>query len=287
MIKDFPKDYGTPFERTFISFLAILNGFMLIYLAVQGPLWLNHIRYKTHPIVINQLLGQDVVNLFVMSPLLIVGGILLILKKQLAKYFLILSPLYLLYFTLSYMIGWEWMGQNYSGNSHLYFFHFLFVLISAFLILLYTLHIFPKHVTNSFSKKGLTIYSIVYSVFLLMFASMWIKGVTEVMTTGTYNGYDIAPTAFWLVRTIDLGFCIPLGFVSIYLLWVRPNQSYAIQFLFYGFFSTQIVAVLAMALMMYIHHDPTFVLSQTLVFLALAVIVFSGFGYILRNYKRI
>ncbi|PKN80931.1 MAG: hypothetical protein CVU48_00480 [Candidatus Cloacimonetes bacterium HGW-Cloacimonetes-1] len=273
------------FERVFVAAIAMIIGFILIYLGYLGPLFLDLIQFKTHATVVNQLLGQDIVNMFVLSGILIAGGILLLAKKRMGVYLLIMTPLYLFYYAISYALGWEWMAPDYVGNSQNYFFYFLAVIVGGLIIMLYCLSAFPKKVTNTFRKGSLRLYSVFYVLFLLIFASMWIKEIVEVMNTGTTRGYDIAPTAFWLVRTIDLGFCLPLGLISIYLLWTRPNQSYAIQFLFYGFFVTQILAVNSMSLMMYLHHDPLVTLSNIIVFLVLLVILFAGFIYIIRNYK--
>lgn len=223
--------------------------------------------------------------MFILSPILIVGGVALFFRKRISRYLLILTPLYLIYFVLSYTIGWEWSSTNYSGNSELYTFHFLFILISSLIILLYSFSIFPKDVAATFKKKGLVVYSILFSLFLLIFASMWIKEVQEVVSTGTTRAYDIAPTAFWVVRIFDLGFSIPLGFISVYLLWARPNTSYPIQFMFYGFFLTMIIAVNAMGLVMFLNHDPTFLIRDLTVFLILALIIFIGFAYVIRNHK--
>jgi hypothetical protein len=277
--------FGNSFERILVAFLSIATGITLIYLAIEGPLFFHHIRYKTAAVVNNQLVGQDVVNLFLLSPLLIVGGIALFLRKRLSRYLLMMTPLYLIYFVLSYTIGWEWSSTQYSGNSEQYTFHFLFILISSLVILLYSLSIFPTSIVATFKKRGLAIYSVIFSLFLLVFASMWIKEVREVMSTGTTRAYDIAPTAFWVVRIFDLGFTIPLGFISVYLLWVRPDSTYPIQFLFYGFFVTMIVAVNAMGLVMYMQSDPTFLMRDMIVFLVLAMIVLVGFVYVIRNYR--
>jgi hypothetical protein len=114
---------------------------------------------------------------------------------------------------------------------------------------------------------------------------MWIKEVLEVITTGTARGYDIAPAAFWLVRIFDLGFTIPLGLLSVYLLWTRPETTFTVQLMFYGFFLTMIIAVNTMGIMMFLKNDPTFLMRDLLVFISLAVIVFFGFFYILRIYK--
>jgi hypothetical protein len=281
-----PYRFGTTFERVAVSILAVVSGLVLVYLALQGPLYRNLITYKTAHVVNNQLIGQDLVNMYLLGPMLIIGGVTLFAMKEISRYLLISTPLYLIYYVLSYTIGWEWSSPSYSGNSHLYTFYFLFVLISSLVILLYSLSIFPKSAQAHFGKKGLIAYSTLFTFFLLVFASMWIKEVVEVMQTGTTRGYDIAPTAFWLVRIFDLGFSVPLGFLSVYLLWARPESSYAIQFLFYGFFLTMIVAVNAMGLTMLFNHDPTFLLRDLVVFLVLALIVGAGFIYILKNYRN-
>jgi len=279
--------FGNRFERIFVAALSIATGIMLIYLAIEGPLFLQHIKYKTADIINNQLVGQDMVNMFVLSPILIVAGITLYLKKKIAPYLLIITPLFLIYYVLSYTIGWEWSSPEYSGNSESYTFHFLFILISSLIMLLYSLSIFPQNVESTFRKKGLIVYSVLFSFFLLIFASMWIKEVLEVMSTGTTRAYDVAPTAFWLVRIFDLGFTIPLGLISVYLLWVRPETTYPVQFMFYGFFLTMIIAVNAMGISMFLKDDPTFLMRDLVVFLILAGIVLTGFIYILKNYKTV
>lgn len=278
-------NFGNSFERIFVALISVATGITLIYLAIEGPLFLQHIRYKTADFVNNQLVAQNFVNMFLLSPILIAGGVTLFFRKQISKYLLILTPLYLIYFVLSYTIGWEWSSQEYSGNSELYTYYFLFILIASLIILLYSLSIFPQNVTSTFKRKGLLIYSFLFSIFLLIFASMWIKEIQEVMTTGTTRAYDLVPTTFWVIRIFDLGFTIPLGFISIYLLWVRPDTTYPIQFLFYGFFLTMIIAVNAMGIVMFLKHDPTFMMMDLIVFLILALIVFTGLLYITRNYK--
>ena len=277
--------FGNSFERIFVSIISIVSGIFLVYLAIEGPLFLHNINYKTTQVINNQLVGQDIVNIFLLSPILIAGGVTLFLRKRISPYLIIITPLYLIYYVLGYTIGWEWSSQEYSGNSQLYTFYFLFILISSLIILMYSLSIFPKKAESNFKKKGLIIYTILFSLFLMIFASMWIKEIMEVISTGTTRGYDIAPTAFWLVRIFDLGFSIPLGFISVYLLWVRPDKSYPIQFLFYGFFFTMVIAVNAMGFEMLINNDPTFMLRDLAVFLILAFIIISGFVYIIKNYK--
>ena len=97
--------YGNTFERIFVALLSVATGLILIYLAILGPQFLDLIHYKTAEVVNNQLAGQDIVNLFLLSPILITGGIALFFRKQISRYLLIITPLYLIYYVLSYTIG--------------------------------------------------------------------------------------------------------------------------------------------------------------------------------------
>jgi hypothetical protein len=56
--------------------------------------------------------------------------------------------------------------------------------------------------------------------------------------------------------------------------------------MFYGFFCTMVVAVDAMGVIMWLKKDPTFLFRDLAVFLILSVIVFAGFVYILRHFKK-
>lgn len=286
-MNDAQRDFGTSFERIFVGLVAIVTALVLIFLAIQGPLLRGVIIYKTDPTINNQLIGQDAVNIGLLSPLLILGAVGLFLRKRWAKDLLIATPLFLIYYVISYTVGWEWSSPTYTGNSERYFFYFLFVLIAALIILLYTLAVFPKNAESRFKKSGLTIYSAAFVLFLLVFAGMWIQEVRQVIATGTTRGYDLYPTAFWLIRVFDLGFSIPLGLISVYLLWARPAKAYPIVSLFYGFFFTQIIAVNAMGWMMFVKKDPAFLWRDLIVFSVLALIILFGYFYVRKNYREL
>ena len=273
-------------ERITVSLLCIFSGIILIYLAICGPLVLNILTYKTAETGIFQIMGQDLVNLFLLSSLLIGSGITLFLKKKIALFLIISHPLYLIYYVLSYTVGLEWSSPTLSGNSEKYTFYFLFILISAVITLLYALSIFPQTYKSSFKKKSLGVYSGFYILFLFLFSAMWLGEMSQVMNSGTTRAYETVPTAFWLIRIFDLGFTIPLGFLSLYLLWTRPNETYAVQFLFYGFFLTMITAVNSMGWVMFFKQDPFFLLRDMSVFSGLWIIVFGGFIFVLRNYQQ-
>lgn len=285
MAETFVSSRLFPFERIFIAITALLCGVVLAYLAILGPLFLGVVRYRTAKVINNQLIGQDLVNLFLLSPALLLGGLGLLFKKSFAKYILMATPLYLIYYSLSYTIGWEWGSSRYIGNNEKFTLYFLFILVGAVLILFYSLSIFPRGSFPRLRSRGLVIYSVVFSLFLSIFASMWLKEVIEVIVKGTTRGYELAPTAFWLVRVFDLGFSIPLGFLTLYLLWTRPQRAFPLLCLFYGFFLTQIMAVNAMGWVMLFKKDPTFLARDLIVFSCLAVIIIFGIFFLGRRFQ--
>jgi len=282
-----PKPFDpVNFERPFVALTSLICAVLLIYLGIQGPLFQNAIVYRTHPSVNNQLIAQDAVNTFLISPLLLLAAWGLYARKRFAKYLLALTPLFLLYYAISYMVGWEWMAADYSGNSQLWFFHYLGVMVAALIILFYSLSAFKARQKPHFSKRGLMIYSVIFTIFMAMFAAMWMKEIFEFFTKGTARGYDLAPAAFWLVRCFDLGFSIPLGFISLYLLWLRPQTTFPVQMLLYGFFLSMSVVVNAMGWVMMINHDPAADPMGNIVFVILMLISFFGYFYILRGYGK-
>ena len=188
MSQDTPINSVDLVERIAVAAVSLATGGLLAFLAIKGPLVLGQITYKTHAIINNQLMGQDVINLVLLSPISIIGGITLLLRKPIAKYLLISTPLYLIYYVLSYTIGWEWSSPNYAGNSEDYTFHFLFILISALIVMLYSLSLFGKTRRGYFSRKGLSAYSVLFTLFLLVFASMWTKRDRGGHRDGDYPG---------------------------------------------------------------------------------------------------
>ncbi|MHA2000583.1 MAG: hypothetical protein ACTSVU_00655 [Promethearchaeota archaeon] len=272
-------------ERLFIGILAIICGSILAYISIIGPLGFSILEHRTSPSGIYQTMGQDLANLVLLVPLLLFGGITHILKKPYSKYFLILTPIYLLYMALSYAIGQEWSCTEYQGNIELYFYLFLVLIIGGVILLIYCLSSFDSKDAPEFKPKSLKIYATLFSIALLVFALMWIKEVNEVIITGdTASGsYSSAPTIFWVIRAFDLGISVPLGFISTYLLLKKPKQYYSLLLLSYGFFITMIMAVNCMGFVMLSHNDPEFQSGGLFMFVSMALLVFLGFFFLIKG----
>lgn len=276
------------FEDKAIGLLAILIGLLLMVLSTFGPLWLNIIKYKTSVSAIYQTQGQDLVNLLIVVPICIIGGILQLLNQKSAKYFLISVPVYIsLYTGLAYGVGMEWSNPNYNGsyNSNQYFWLFLILIFGGIFLAFYSFSRFSEKDAPNFSTKNIRIFTFIYVIFIIAFIFLWLSEINLVNTTGnTENGsYSESPTVFWVVKYLDLGITLPLGLLSLYLFNTRPKKAYPLLLLFFGFFVTLTSAVNAMMFVMLLNNDPAVQPAGLILFPALLLLSLSGFLYLIKN----
>jgi hypothetical protein len=206
-----------------------------------------------------------------------------LVDKPAAKYFLILTPVTLIYKGLSYGLGQEY--SLYAGNIEQYCVYFLVMVIAGLIIGMKAISLFKEDDAPDFSKRGVYAFVAVMSILLFMFFMMWAGEAAEVLATGdTSSGsYTNAPTLFWVIRYLDLGLTIPLGFLSLYLLLTRPKSAYAIILLFFGFFITLGTAVNAMGWIQFLSGDPELQLPALGIFGFLGGLTWIGFIYLIKD----
>jgi len=264
---------------------ALICAVVLVALAVLGPLGLGEIQYRASQSGVWQIEGADIVNLVLIAPILLIGGVLHLLGRSSSRYFLILTPITLMYTGLTLGIGQEWSNPAYSGNPEQYAWLFLALVIGGLVLLIGTLPLFTEKDAPEFKRKGLRIYVAVMSLFLLLFALMWISEMASVVSTGdTASGsYSTAPGTFWTIRFLDLGVTIPLGFIALALLLTKPKRAYSLVLLFFGFFVTLGSAVLSMGIVMTVNGDPEAQAGALPIFGMLAVMSYAGLLYLVRT----
>ena len=271
---------------------AFFCAAILAAVAVLGPAFLNVIHYHTSQSVIWQTQAFDITDLIVIVPLLVIGGVFTLLKKQSSKYFLVLTPIVLLYLGLEYGIGQEWGNPTYAGNSEAFSGLFLAMTIGGLILLLASLPRFTPKDAPGFKTKWLRVYVAVMAVFLLMFAYMWSSQLLQVITSGntTAGDYLSAPTGWWMVKFMDLGITIPLGFIALLLLLSKPQRAYPLVLLFFGFFITLGTAVNASAIIEVINKDPTVTTGTgaagLVIFPVLALLAYGGLFYLVKDKLR-
>jgi hypothetical protein len=274
------------FERIIISLTTIVVGITIGLISILGPLGLDIIKYASSESAITQGMGQDLINLVLITPICIIGGVLHISKRENAKYFLILVPLYsLLYTGLAYGLFPEWSHPVYTGNSEQFSLLFFIVIIGSLILLISSLSMFSPEDAPEFNEKNLKIYIGLMMFFLVIFAFMWIGEYFEVLTTGdtSTGSYSEAPTIFWVIRYFDLGITIPLGFIGLYLLYTRTERAYPVMLLFFGFFVTISSAVVGMAVVMLLKNDPNFQPAGLIIFPILSFLAWVGLLYLIKD----
>jgi len=268
--------------------VAIFCAFVLVLLAALGPLGLGVIHYKSSQSAIWQLEGQDLADLFVIAPALAIGGALILANRvRSAKYFLILTPVTLMYTGLSIGIGQEWSDPAYSGNVQNYFGIFLSMMIGGLILLVGTLSMFSERDAPNFKQRNLRIYVGVMGVFLSVFAAMWVSQILQIINTGDLadHTYSAAPTVFWTIRYLDLGISVPVGFLALSLLLSKPRKAFPIILLFFGFFITMASVVNADVAVSIVHNDPSVASmgASVAIFPILGVLAVSGLLYLVKD----
>lgn len=276
------------FERYAVSIVAIVCAIIFIVIAAVGPLGLGIMQHRSSQSVIWQLMGQDLADLLLITPILLLGGIAHLLRKEWSKHLLILSPVTLIYTGLTYGIGQEWNNPAYSGNIERYFGLLVFLVIGGLILGMSSLSMFGPDDAPTFNPRNLKIYAAVMSILLLLFAMMWLGEVFQVLNTGgTESGTcENTPNIFWVIRYFDLGLTIPLGFISLYLLLVRPRTAYPVILLFFGFFVTLGTAVNAMGWVMFLNGDPELQIPGLVIFGILGALSYAGLLYLVKDKLR-
>jgi hypothetical protein len=271
-----------------VALAAIICAVVLILMAILGPLGIGVIHYRTSQSNLWQTEGQDLADLLLVTPILLIGSALLIAGKSSSKYFLILPPITLMYTGLSYGIGQEWNNPAYAGNVENYFWLFLTLIIGGLILLAGSLSMFTEEDAPNFKPKGLRIYVGLMAIFLLLFAAMWASELFEVIATGNTStgSYQAAPTGWWVIRYLDLGISIPLGFLAIFLFLSRPRKAYPMILLFFGFFITMGTAVNTMAIVQVMNKDPSIAgaaASGLVIFPVIGVLTYAGLFYLVKD----
>ncbi len=264
---------------------AYIGAVVVATLAILGPLILGAIQYRTSQSGRWQIAGADAVNLFLMVPVLAIGGTLLLFRRNGAKYFLILAPVTLFSVALEGGVGNEWGNPAYTGNIERYAWLFIVEIVVALILLVGTLPMFSAVDVPRFGKKGLRIYAAFVTLLLVGFTFMWLGELIEVSTTGdTASGsYSSSPVAFWVIRFMDLGISIPLGFLGMYLLVTRAERAYSLVLLFFGFFVTMGSSVTSMGLVMFLNHDPQAQPGALVIFPMLTIMSWAGLLYLIKD----
>jgi hypothetical protein len=259
----------------------IVLGSAMASTAVLGPLVSGMIVYRTSPTSLNQILGVDATVLCVAAPVSVVLGVLVVRGRHDLVPLGTAPAVFAAYSYPQLAVGNEFLHR--PGNVERFFplLAAVFVLAMAVAIGIWTATSYdeaPPGSPRADRVAGVTLLAI--AVFVV--AGLHLPGYLDAISAHpTTVGYLTSPTAFWLVKFMDLGIVVPAAVaVGVGMLrrraWAR-RPMYAIV----GGYALLGISVAVMAVVMWLTGDSDGSLGMVLTsgIAASALVTLAGYLY--------
>jgi hypothetical protein len=242
--------------RAWMAPALVLLGSGIAAVAILGPAGLGVLEHRTSQTTVNQLIGADVAGLAVVAPFAIVVAVLAWRRHPAAPALALAPGVYAAYTFTQYTLGQEFLDL--PGNVERFFPLLLavFMLGAAVAIGAWTAIDADRlpALSRGFERVAAGALLLV-AVFLLV--GLHLPMLPDVLSdTPTRVEYVSSPTAFWLVKFMDLGILVPAAVaVAVGLLNARPwarKAAYGVL----GGFTLIGVSVASMATVMLARSDP-------------------------------
>jgi hypothetical protein len=263
-----------------LGFGLFMLGAVIAATAVLGPFVAGVIRYHTSATTLNQVVGGDAAALFLVAPACLAVGMLALREHPSAPALALAPALFAVYTYTQLIVGEEYLRL--PGNNEQYFplMYAGFLLGGAITVISWR-RLDPVTLPAPSRRLRLAAAVALFGVTLFLAGQHLATFADALRETPTRVEYVSSPTAFWLVKLMDLGIVVPVAVVAAVGLlrdapWA-PTPMYAI----IGAYTLVGVAVTAMAITMLVNADPDAspVLAAgfavlTLAFAALALAVY-------------
>jgi len=231
---------------------TLVLGTAVATVAVLGPLVLNVLRYRTSPTSLNQIIGADAAALTVVVPVTILAGVLALRGHPAAPALALAPSIFVVYTYTQLILGNEYLSL--PGNVERFFPLLLAVFILAGVIALRAWRA-PSPVTSATADRTAGVLLLVIAAFVVL--GLHLPNYLDAMRDHpTTIGYLSSPTAFWLVKFMDLGIVVPAAVtVGVGALQRRPWARKPVHALL-GAYTLIGASVAGMAITMEARHDP-------------------------------
>jgi hypothetical protein len=224
--------------------------------SVLGPLWLGLLVHRTSPTTLNQLVGADAAGLLLVAPVCVFAAVLAWRGHPAAPALALAPAVYVVYTYTQYVLGQEHLQQ--PGNVELFFPLLLGLVVvgGVAVVLAWTaMDRVPQPVPGRRLEVATGAVLLLLVVFLVL--GLHLPGLLDALSAEPQRvEYLSSPTAFWLVKYMDLGILAPVAAVTgVGLLrhraWAR-KPMYAVL----GAYTLIGTSVVAMAVVMLARDDP-------------------------------
>jgi len=264
---------------------SILLGLGIAANALLGPLVFGVIEIRESANMENQLLGGELTSLLLAAPLAVVAGILWWRRSAVAPLLAMGPAGFGLYTYVQFVLVPDY--SRYPGNNERYFPLYL-ALVGLSWVLLWRSWRQLSARRIEVPGRGLAIATGAVIVAVnVAFAMAWCASIAAELRGPLTADYIEHPTAFWLIRLMDLGFVIPIGLFTGSRLLRSSGGAAATAFGFVGVQLLLACAVAGMAIRMSIRGDPGVTLLLLAVSSAAALTFVVLFALLLRSVLHI
>lgn len=241
---------------TRLGYALIALGIGVATSAVLGPLVLGSLAYRTSPTSLNQIVGADAVGLAVVAPSSILAGLLVLQRRPGAPYLGLAPAIFAAYTYTQLIVGNEYLDR--PGNVEVFFPLLLAVFVLAVWVAIAAWRASIRHPLKHPSRttdriSGLALLGIATFVVVGLHLPSYLDALSDVPGNA---GYLSSPTAFWLVKFMDLGIVVPAAVaVGVGMLRHRP-WALRPMLAIVGGYALLGASVAGMAIVMYVTDDP-------------------------------
>jgi hypothetical protein len=249
---------STPTRWATLALVAL--AIALACAVVLGPLGLGAIEWRVSANSINQTYGADGAALLLLAPACLVAARCAWRGRPVAAPLAFGIGLASLYYAIASVLGADYV--QYPGNNERFFLLFLAIIVLSWIVAAWGW----SSMTSDPPRTGRVMARATAVVFVAggtAIAAAWLVQLVTIATSGglaqpsEVQAYAESPTAFWLIRIIDLAFIVPLAIWAGIGLWRGTPSATRLATGVAAFMTLQASAVLAMGTIMLLRNDPT------------------------------
>jgi hypothetical protein len=234
----------------------ILLGAAVAAVAVLGPLVSGVLRYRTSPTSLNQIIGGDAAALAVVAPAAVAVGVLALRGHPAAPVLALAPSIFVAYTYTQLILGNEFLRR--PGNVERFFPLMLAVFVLAVALAIRAWHaIAAAELPATSARADRTAGIVLLAIAAFVVVGLHLPTFVDAMRDHPAGvQYLSSPTAFWLVKFMDLGIVVPAAIaVGIGALGRRPWSRKPVYTLV-GAYTLIGTSVTGMAITMAARNDP-------------------------------
>lgn len=239
--------------------------------SLLGPLGIGALEYRTSETTVNQLIGADLAGLALTAPVALVAAALT-LRRHPAGPVLALAPaVWAVYVYAQVVVGQEFLTQ--PGNVERFFPLLLtaFVLGEAVAVLAWS-SIDTTRLPMVPRRLGRATATVLFLIAAFLVIGLHLPSLVDALgDMPTAVEYTSSPTAFWVVKLMDLGIVVPAALAIA--VGLRRGRGWAqkASYALLGGYTLLGAAVAGMAWVMYLNGDPDGSVANVVVFSSFTV----------------